>query len=155
MVSPQPPGVQGQPLAKKPPVPEILWWGVALYVLSFGLGMVAGLVGEPPRLTDEEKVRIVVAYCCFGLPLLVVDLVGMVVACLGYVWGAVLRICVLGLSLLMLLAAFIVEPSLVAQPLSLFSTLVGIGSVVCFVVPPAWEYYRACEAYRRSQSRHY
>lgn len=137
----------------KPAMPPVILWGLGLYIFTCFLGLVHGaLVGLPGDMS-EEQARTLVGLACIALFLFPAEVLGVVLACLGHAWGAILLICITALSLLVRLAGAAAAPFLFMRPLGVISSVTGIASLICFVVPSAWRYYDASAAYRRSVRR--
>jgi hypothetical protein len=147
------------PVAMPPPgprTPEVLKVGVALYILSFVAGVVSAIVTPaPPDLSEQEAM----AAACIALPLamliLGLDILGMVMACLGRAWGAVILICTTAFALVLTgIVLLVAEPGSVWAQYNAFDVLgllLAVLSMVCFIVPGAWSFYRESEAHRRGR----
>ena len=134
-------------------MPPVILWGLVLYIFSEFLGLAAAaLVGVPEDMT-EEQAKTLVGLGCIALFLFPAEVLGVVMACLGHAWGAILLICTEVLGLLIGLAGAAAAPFLSMRPLGVISSLAGIASFICFVVPPAWRYYEASAAYPRTVRR--
>ena len=130
----------------KPERPASIYWGIGLYVASTILGIREGcsagtIVGPPP--SDAVLVAAVLA---LGVLLLVlaVDLLGLIMACLGYAWGAILMLCTA-------VVGYLVVAAINSSSLLTLANVAGIVCLVCFLLPPSWEYYRRSAAYRARQ----
>jgi len=145
----------------KPTIPGIIHAGWILYVVGFIVDLVtvaAGSIASNPMEgpPPPEAAVFLGIFICAGVLLFIMDVLGVLMATLGYAWGAVLRIVVFVLCfplniLVILLSADV--PGVCVM--SCLSFLLGVASFVCFVVPPAWEYYRACKAYRMGRLADY
>lgn len=151
----------------KPTLAPVIAWGLGLYITSFVLGILAEvadargigwleelllkelLPAAPPK--PELSVLLVV-----GIILAFADLLGVIMATLGYAWGAVLRIVLFFPSVVF----YLITPTLItpipgtsshSREFWVFyssSFFVSIASFICYIVPPAWQYYRECKRYR-------
>lgn len=136
--------------AQSPSVPGVLWVGVGIYAVLFligcGIGFAEGAAGHDPGVDMELA-------CVIGvltMVLLAADVVGMVMACLGRAWGAVLYTVAMAIWFLVSLALYAAE-TIEFTPVELLVWMLSIASVVCFMTPTAWSYYRASEAFRHGR----
>lgn len=132
----------------EPRMPDVMKVGLAMYIASFVLGLASGLLGGSLEVSEENAAGLL-GMGCLALLLLPADIVGLVMACLGRAWGAILMICTTAVGLILSLASagFVAGPGI---PLYIVSWVLGIASLICFVVPSAWAFYRQSEAYRKS-----
>ncbi len=133
--------------AQSPSVPGVLWVGVGIYAVLFligcGIGFAEGAAGHDPG-ADMELACVVGA---LAMLLLAADVVGIVMACLGRAWGAVLYMVAMAVWLLINLALY-ATATIAFTPTELLLWIGSIASVVCFMTPTAWAYYRDSEAFR-------
>jgi len=132
-------------------MPDVMKAGLVMYVVSSALGLMSGLGGFP-ELSEEQVTRLT-GIGCIALPLFAADIMGLVMACLGRAWGAILMTCttVTGLVLDLAIAPMGIVGS-GGSAIVLLTWIIGVASLACFIVPSAaWSYYSQSEAYRKSK----
>jgi len=77
------------------------------------------------------------------------DIVGLIMACLGREWGAILMTCTTAVGWVLSLA--IIPMGIGWDPLYILAQICGATSLVCFLGPNAGDYYRQSDAYRKSK----
>lgn len=137
---------------RKPEVPTVVMVGLALYIVSFAVGLIGGIITGEPGI-DEASAGPILGLGCIALLVLAADILGVVMACLGRAWGAILMMFSFGVGFLVSVAMAGVAPSLppFCYPVAILSRVSGIASLVCFLVPSAWRYYEASAAYRKNR----
>lgn len=130
----------------KPPFPPMLGLGIALYLASYALGVVAWFAANP-KLTDDQE-SLLMGLSCIALPMIAVEIGSLIMACFGRAWGAWVFAGVIGLGLVVSIPVYDM------YPFGLFDALyvgAAIGSAVCLFSPSALKYYRWSNAYRRER----
>lgn len=131
----------------KPSMPGVFKAGIGLYVGAFVFAVLGDLAGYGSvHLAEDELAGLV----CVASLLLPLQIMGLVMACFGRAWGAILMICTTAAGLLLWIP---VVAAIGISPLEFLSTGLGIGSLVCFIVPDAWDYYRNSERFRNESAR--
>jgi hypothetical protein len=133
----------------KPPFPPMLGLGIALYLASYPLGVVAWFVANP-ELTDDQE-SLLFGLSCIAMPLIAVEIGSLIMACFGRAWAAWVFAGVIGLGLVASIPVYDM------YPFGLFDALyfsAAIGSAVCLFAPSALKYYRWSNAYRRERAEH-
>ena len=146
--------VSSAPRLRKPERPDVVKLGLALYIAAFVLGVINGVIAHEPEM-DKEMLATLLGLGCISLLLVPADILGLVMACLGRAWGAILMICTTALDFLLWAAMAAAAPSLVFSPIAILSTISSITSLVCFILPSAWGYYADSGAYRRNRRERY
>lgn len=152
---PPPPG----PPLSPPTRPAVLKAALALYIIASVLGLLTVIIsgGPSPDLPDAPPgaVVLLVAVGCFALLVLAVaDIVSAVAAYCGYAWGAIVQILLFVPSLILWLVDIGMHPqsAYLAAYLAVAGRILGIASLVCFILPESWTYYKECAHYRRAKA---
>jgi hypothetical protein len=126
--------------------------GLAMYIANFVLGFSIGLfyygLYGPPEISEENAAGLS-GIACLLLILEPADIVGFIMACLGRAWGAILMTCTTAVGGILGLAA-VNMMGIGWSPIRVLGSIFGVASLVCFLVPSAWAYYRQSDAYRKS-----
>ncbi len=130
----------------KPLMPDVLKAGIVLYIGAFLLSLASGLGGGSAEISEEQATS-VVGMGCIALLLVLADIVGLVMACLGRAWGAILMACTTVIGFLFSLAYAASVPG-TGGPLYWLSTIASLASLGCFIAPSAWAFYTECDKYR-------
>lgn len=144
---------QFSPAIRKPAMPDVMKAGLGLYIGSFVAGVLSSVLG-PPALREPPSPDAAVGLLVIGilaLALAALDVLGFIMGCLGYAWGTILRICLYLPGLFVWAVSMLVTAlgaGAGALALSVTAFFADLASLICFVVPPAWDYYRECKAYR-------
>ncbi|GAB6186746.1 DUF4339 domain-containing protein [Thermopirellula anaerolimosa] len=151
------PYASGFPSAK-PKVPGIIHAAWILYVVSALLCLsgvlVVAVISRNQSLqsygVDHDAIEVVGIVLLSLSPLGILEIVSVIFVVLGYAWGAVVQIVTFTLGVPFIIG--IIGSGFSVSPLvGVLWVLWFIGSLarfICFMVPPAWDYYRACKAYR-------
>jgi len=133
----------------RPAFPAALKWAIGLYAATIALSVVSGVAGSqapPPALSEQEMAGFVVV-SCVALLLLPADILGLVFACLGYRWGAILCAGTTGLSFVIAIPVYAHIEFGVIDGLG---SVAALGSLACLFLPDSLNYYRAMAEYRRA-----
>ena len=149
------PGLRGPasyavPISTRPALPESIKWAIALYVLSFVLFFLGSLIaaGMDPGEMDEDQAAALLGLVCLALPITIADIVGFVVACCGYSWGAILKVIATALGVVLLAMAIALG---MFGCLDLLILGTDVASTILLIVSSSWEYYRKCADYRSAR----
>ena len=125
--------------------------GLVLYVGSFVLALLGVALFGMPRHITASQTHTIVGVGCVGLLVMFAQIAGFVMACLGRAWGATLLIFATAMDLFTFLVVLIAAPEVILHGPSVITMPLSIVSVICFVVPSAWQYYEKSATYRGSQ----
>lgn len=131
----------------EPRMPDLMTAGIAMYIAHFVLGLASGLFHGSPEISEENAAGLA-QLGCLALILVPADIVGFIIACLGRAWGAILMTCATVIG--WILGFAVITMGIGLNALDLLTNILGAASLVCFLVPSAWAYYRQSEAYRKS-----
>lgn len=151
--SPPPvPSAQPRGGLPRPRMPGVMQAGLAMYIVSFVLGVASGCSETWPELpaVSREQAAGLLGMGCIALLILPADVLGLIMACWGRAWGAIVLLCTTATGFLLssVSANYVPAPK---SPLYILAMVLGVASVICFVVPPAWAFYRQSEEYRKSR----
>ncbi|MCY3021378.1 MAG: hypothetical protein NTW87_20375 [Planctomycetota bacterium] len=126
--------------------------GLAMYIVSFVFGVASSFWEGSPAFAEfpRDQAAGLLAMGCIALLILPADVLGLVMACLGRAWGAILLICTTATGFVLSFASANYVPG-GKSPLYILSMILGVACVICFVVPSAWAFYRQSEEYRKSR----
>ncbi len=102
----------------------------------------------PQAAVSDIPPALACLFCMFLVPALVIDIGSVVAATMGHAWGAIVRIVLFVLWVVMTVLS-IPTMTMVDACLSLISFAISLGVVICYNVPSAWQYYEACKRYRK------
>jgi len=133
------PRVEGQSkIARQiPRMPMIMKVGLALYIISFLSSFLMG--NELPNIIEDMKTKIGGFACVLAL-CLPFEILGLIMACFGRSWGSIVMLFTAIINIF-----FLIQIQFVFN----LPTLFYIGAIVFFLSPPAWEYYKESDEYRR------
>ncbi len=140
----------------KPRMPEVIKAGLAMCITSCVLGFAIGFINgslNPPEVSEDTAVGLI-GIGCFSLILASAGIVGLIMACLGRAWGAILMTCTNAIGVVLTLpplATALMWTDFWVNPFLILVNILGIASSVCFLVPSAWAYYKQSDAYRKSK----
>jgi uncharacterized membrane protein len=129
-------------------MPDVMKAGLAMYIFSFVFGLASPSVSGSRELSKEEAAALL-GLGIIALPLISANIVGLITACLGRAWGAILMICTTAITMVLLSGCTDILP--LGEPLYALSGILSLASLICFAVPSAWTYYRQCEEHRKSR----
>jgi hypothetical protein len=138
------------PRAKKPKPPAVIVIGLALYIAAVVFSFAAA-----PDISPEQ-IESVMGLAMLAFLLLGLDVLGLVMAVRGRSWGAILMVCTTVAAVLVGLGIEASVGGIETDPLAqVVNIVIGVANLACFLVPPAWKYYRACDEFRvRSREGH-
>lgn len=146
----------------RPSRPGVLTFGLALYIISGVCGLLAEFARSDLGHEFRPDIPLVhtpdqaIGFAVLGVFMIlfgIVDLFSVICAFYGHAFGAILQILLFFPSLGVAGVAFgIAQASgsynIAGYNLMLVGFALGIASFVCFIVPPAWAYYKECARYR-------
>ena len=147
----------------RPRRPKVFWLAIALFVagtvfLVLGLwGFVEELLGSQGDLEQLQRTLAKARAASpawldgLGLIMLCAHVVGFVMAWRGWAWGALVMIAtVVPLAAVEITSGASVLGLTLSGPY-LAALVLSAAGFACFLLPPAWRYYRQCAAYRLAQ----
>ncbi|MHC4561364.1 MAG: hypothetical protein ACYS8X_01170 [Planctomycetota bacterium] len=131
-------------------MPGTIKFGLGLYAGAFVLGMVSGVInqaGTKPT-TDLDALGPMMAWSCAASPFWLLSILGIVMACVGRRWGAILLSCMIPIYILMTALMAGASPIPIINPVLFLAWGLWGGSILCVLLPDSMTYYRKIDAYR-------